>query len=740
MNKRNIMEKIARRIFLISTAVLLLVLSAATFFEKYRGTDWVNSTVYGTMWFALLWALLAVSGVWLLCRRRRYIRPAVVLLHLAFVVILAGALLTRLTAERGVLHLKVGVPVDTYLTDSRTTAHLPFSVTLQRFDIRYYRGTNAPSDFVSTITISLPSGEVLSAQVSMNNIAVCGGWRFYQSSFDDDGQGSWLSLNRDVFGIPVTYAGYALLFFAFAALLLDPHGRCRRLARRISRPAAVLLLFLPVANVAAAPSSLSRADAAEFGQVQVLFGDRVVPLQTLAIDFTRKLVGDDSYRGMTAEQVFAGWLFYPQEWQYEPMIRVKSRAMQEFLGVGKYASFIDFFDTAKQYRLEPYLRKAYADAGNDAWNKAVREADEKVQLVLMQQQGALLAMFPFADGGRMTWHTPVDAIPDSVAVEYRRIVQGLFPLMYTALQEGDTTRLRTAIAGLKRFQRQAGGDTVLSDAEMAAERLYNAVPFTSLLFMSELTLGFLAFAFYFLFFRRSSRVCRVVDAAFVGCFVLAFLVLTGAVALRTCIGGRLPLGNAYETMLSLAWFVMLFTLLLRRRVRWVLSFGFLLSGFALLVCHIRQMDPQITPLMPVLSSPLLSIHVSCIMAAYALLSVLSLNSAVALCLSPASAMARQQTLLGRFLLYPALFLLTAGIFIGAVWANVSWGTYWSWDPKEVWALITLLVYAFPLHDRLLLLFRHPRFFHAFLAAAFITVLMTYFGVNYFLGGLHSYAD
>ena len=178
------------------------------------------------------------------------------------------------------------------------------------------------------------------------------------------------------------------------------------------------------------------------------------------------------------------------------------------------------------------------------------------------------------------------------------------------------------------------------------------------------------------------------------------------------------------------------------------------SGFFLLVSHISQMDPQIGHLMPVLSSPLLTIHVSVIMMAYALLSITFLTGIWGLitghsltCPKEKDASPRggsegvlhSSLLMSQLFLYPALTCMGLGIFIGAIWANVSWGTYWSWDPKETWALITFMVYAVPVHQQSFPWLRSPRHYHLYMVLAFLTILMTYFGVNYFLGGMHSYA-
>ena len=182
---------------------------------------------------------------------------------------------------------------------------------------------------------------------------------------------------------------------------------------------------------------------------------------------------------------------------------------------------------------------------------------------------------------------------------------------------------------------------------------------------------------------------------------------------------------------------MLAAWIFQRKIPLALPFGLLISGCALLVAHLGMINPKITPLVPVLSSPLLSLHVSVIMISYVLLAFTALNGLVSLLMFVISKQksvlqqAKQNTLL---CLRPALFFLGTGIFIGAIWANVSWGCYWSWDPKEIWALITFMTYALALHKRNFSLIT----FHVFVLAAFSTVLITYFGVNYFFGGMHGY--
>jgi len=282
--------------------------------------------------------------------------------------------------------------------------------------------------------------------------------------------------------------------------------------------------------------------------------------------------------------------------------------------------------------------------------------------------------------------------------------------------------------------------TPLPESKVSAEILYNTIPFSKILFMVCLTLGFLSF-FVMMYQSASHRKLPYLSLLFSILLWAVFFFHLFGYCLRWYVSGRIPLGNGYETMIFMALAIMAFTLLLYRRFTFILPFGFLLSGFTLLVSYLSLMNPQITQLMPVLGSPLLTSHVSIIMMSYALLAFMTLNGIYALILLAQGKKEEITTLttLSRLILYPAVFFMAAGIFLGALWANVSWGRYWSWDPKEVWALITLMLYAVPFHQQSIPALRRPAVFHAYLVLAFMAVLMTYFGVNYFLGGMHSYA-
>lgn len=278
-----------------------------------------------------------------------------------------------------------------------------------------------------------------------------------------------------------------------------------------------------------------------------------------------------------------------------------------------------------------------------------------------------------------------------------------------------------------------------------AEALYNSMSDNRPLAITCLATGTILFVLFCI--NRKENRTRQILASWIK--VIAWVTaayLSLQIALRWHIGGHIPLSNGYETMVFMAWLSILMTPIAGNRVNEMLPFGYIVCGLALLVSTFGDSTEQIAPLAPVLRSPLLSIHVVVIMISYTLLAFTMLNGVAALIINTthkntplANREIAELQRISTLILYPALFLLTAGIFIGAVWANVSWGRYWGWDPKEVWALITMLVYSATLHSSSIKAMRRPMFFHIYCIVAFLAVLMTYFGVNFILGGMHSYA-
>ncbi len=780
--------------YIVSTLYILLIVCMGVFtiIEKYRGTSFASENLYGSWWFSALWALLTAFAIAYFLRRRVR-RLFIVLLHLSFVIILLGALLTHLTATKGVVQLRQGQTTDRYLVldgDDMKEVALPFTITLDSFVVRYHEGTAAPEDYESYLTLSDESralsetsrkdnSHTTKGHVSMNNIFRYKGMRLFQSSFTEDMRGTVISINSDPWGIPVTYVGYALLFVSLIWMLIDPKGQYRQVIRKVMGTGCLVLvaLFAQPSPLIAQPSTLNPqqtklstlnsqlstpqtlppSTAKKFGKLLINYNDRICPVQTFALDFTKKLYGKRSYKGLSAEQVLTGFIFYGDEWEKEPVIKIKGGAMKDRLQLPDRMSMSQFFnEDMGGYILGPYLSEYY-QGHNDKFHQDVMKYDDKLMLIMQLRQGKLLKVFPASDA-RTNWYSPADNLPDDMEPQRKEYIQNAFNKLYEYILAEDWNSTDTMLDKMIAYQQKYGGNSLPTATQLWAEHTYNAIPFATILFMVNLTMALLC-----LFFVGGKKFgagsMKKVDGKRHWSFsllggrkgglvlLLSFLALSFCLALRWIISGTVPMSNGYETMLFMAWVIMLVTLLMCRRFPVMLVFGFLMSGFFLLVSHISQMDPQITHLMPVLSSPLLTIHVSVIMMAFALLSLTFIIGCWELGVRCCSKLFRSSPYgedmrgasLSQLFLYPAMTCLGLGIFIGAIWANISWGTYWSWDPKETWALITFMVYAVALHNRSFKWLNTPLAYHLFMVLAFLTILMTYFGVNYFLGGMHSYA-
>lgn len=636
--------------------LLVVVLAVATFVEREMGSSWVATHIYHSFWFALLWGILSVLTIVVFICKRLWKKLFTCLFHTSFVCILVGALITFQLGRRGVIHIVQGYGENRFISDDRQLVEqLPFTLHLDSFTIKHYPGTTAVSDYVSYLQVDNQK-----AEVSMNNILRYQGYRFCQASFDEDGRGTYLSVNYDPWGIAVTYTGYLLLALSSLGLLLSPKSGFRKLLKHPllrSGGASLLFCFMSQQLFAQQPPSLNPYQADSLAHTQVIYQGRIAPMGTLAHDLLLKIYGKSSYQGLTASQVVGGWMCYPDSWKDEPMILIKDKHLREQLNLqGKYASYNQLYPLIQQ---------------NESMQTAILQVDEKVGLLSMLLQGEL-----------------VQQLRDE---RYR-----------------------------------------LSDKKVAVELLYYRYPYVKWLFMFSLTLGFLSL--FFLFSSRLKYRC----APYVRCLLatqsVLLLLLFGA---RWYIAGRIPLTGGYETMLFVALSASLCAWWLSYRFRFMLPIGFLLAGFMLLVAHLSGSNPTITPLIPVLNSAWLCFHVSFIMIAYTLFGLMFVCGLLGICLPSRS---EQLMLFSRLLLYPATLLLGVGIFMGAIWANVSWGRYWAWDPKEVWALICFMIYGIGFHLDNLPCLRKPKAFHLFAILAFFSVLMTYFGVNLLMGGLHSYGN
>ena len=622
-----------KRLIITLYILIIVCIGFATVVEKYRGTAFVGEHIYGAWWFSALWAVLTVASLAYIMKQHLYKRMAVMLLHLSFVVILVGALVTHLTAQRDTIHLRVGIPY--HLTSSS-------QITLKEFRIINYPGTDAPLDYQSVILHG--NEQVL---VSMNKVGNIDNYRLFQQSYDSDGAGVSLGVSYNPYGIAITYFGYLMLLIGIIATLLSRHTQMRSLYRK----AITVALLLISVNVYAEEKLpvIDKDIAHRMGTIHVLYNNRICPLNTVATDFTMKMTGSASWKDYSADEVFFSWMIYYMPWEKELLLN----------------------------------------------NPKKKGAEDRKAVVEMFYNGQFTKIFPYRIGHAVNWYSPGgQVLPREIPVKEQFFIKQSMDFLTEAIVTGQRDRAFEIIAKIKLFQRDMIGDLLPSENKTQTELFYNKL--------------------------RSIKFP---------------VLITAQLGLRWWLSGHIPLSNGYETMLFMAWVLLVLTIVLFRKFRFFLWIGPLAACCCLLVAMMTGSGSQITPLIPVLQSPLLSVHVMTVMCAYALFALQMMLGIYSFWTSKLERI----TALSQLLLYPAIFLLTIGIFLGAVWANVSWGNYWSWDPKESWALITLMVYAIPLHKASIGVFNKPRFYHIYMISAFLTVLITYFGVNFILGGMHSYA-
>lgn len=661
-------------------AAVVIVMAIATIVEKIHGTTFVSTKIYSTWWFSAIWGILAIASIARIITSGMQKTLTVLTLHISFVVILAGALTTHITSKKGYLHLRCGETARLYTEQSSNgdmrTATLPFSVTLNDFNIKNYEGTTTHSDYASHLTFSTDEGSV-NETVSMNNIAVVEGYRFYQTSFDRDMKGSILTVTYDPYGTGITYIGYGLLIVSSILVLILRTPRIKQLYKQLNgnRVLAIGCLMLVAATAFSKTPVVAREDAEKAERKLIVYNGRVCPLNTLAHDFCLKITGKTSYKGLSAEQLLLSLPMAPEEWSEKPLLKIKNKALKERLGISTdLARIKDFYESDGRYKLDILLNEQMKKAEDEQDKKLVRsiyDVDEQISLV--------------------------DAAVTGKLIEHYK------------------------------------GNNPPSETRISAEILYNQQPFTVVgAFM--IVIGLLVIVIAEII-RKKGNAVKISVLSIICVFQFAVFLL------RWYISGNIPLSNGYETMAFVSLSTSLLTLLaiwmLRKQpfvCNTVTIGGLMIAGLTLLVAHLSEMSPQITSLMPVLHSPWLTTHVSLIMVSYSLFAFMAVIAAVDLVKRDARLDA-----LNRLMLYPAEMCLAIGIFLGAIWANQSWGTYWSWDPKEVWALISMLIYCVPLHVESLPIMRKAKVHDWYLIMAFLSILMTYFGVNYLLGGMHSYA-
>ena len=694
------MKKLSKCLAFGTLAVLILMMIAATVLEKAQGTTAAFAAVYHHPLFIILWAVASISTIIWLIEKGVPHKLFTFSLHVSFVIILAGALVTYLFGETGIIHLRVGEESDRMEVENGTEQTLPFRLKLNRFTIEYYPGSKAAADYSSSVTL-LPEGTQHS--ISMNHILKYKGYRFYQADFDEDRHGSTLAVSHDPWGIGITYSGYLLLLVSMLGFFFQKGTGFRAALKRLSQSAILIACILAPTDLSAKknpaemPKALPKEVAGSFGDLYVYYNDRVCPLSSLNRDYCLKTYGKASWNGLTADQVVTGWLFYYDWWRVVPF---KLKANDK--------------GSAKESEMD-YLQRAVAS-------------------------GDALRIFPVQEvDGSIEWYSCNDQLPPEVLNDYDRwvFIRKALDLVEESVRKEDWDEVTYLAGKIKAYQEKTAGSILPSSTKVRAEILYNSISRPMVPFMASITIGLILFIICGTLMARGKALPKAVQYLAAGLIAVLCCYLTLVLGLRWYVSGHAPFAGSYSVMMLMAWLSCIAALLLFRRFALILPTGLLLAGFTMLVASITSANPQITHLMPVLQSPLLSIHVLSMMISYTLFGLVALCGIMGLVLPPGGPSERLKDV-SLIVLYPGVFLLTFGTFLGAVWANISWGSYWAWDPKETWALITLLIYAFALHQGSISLLRKPKFFHAYSIFAFLAVLVTYFGVNLFLGGMHAY--
>ncbi len=647
------------------------------------------------------------------------------------------------------------------------TWQLPFSLRLNRFDLERYPGSMSPSSFASEVTVIDKEKEVeMPYRIFMNNILDYGGYRFYQSSYDKDEKGTVLSVNHDYLGTIVTYFGYFLLFGSLTVSFFTKKTRFSRVSEQLKEvhekrkklvSFTVLLLMVFSGNIALAQNvqTVDKKQAASFGKVLVQNKDgRVIPVNTISNQVLVKIYKKSKYEGLSSDQVFLGMIINPQHWQQQPMIKVGDDALKNMLGIrGDYARFFDFFNENGQYKLHSNVDEAYAKkpALRNMFDKELIYVDERVNVAYMAYNGSLLKILPNKDNAFGHWETPLD-MHDHGRTETGNqglaIFNDYLDKLILATANNHYEEADQALAQLKDFQIKIGGELIPPATRTNLEVVYNNLNIFKSLFPLFMTVGVVLFGFLFVQIFKPALEFKLIIRILVGILALGFLAQTVGLGIRWYIADHAPWSNGYESMIYIAWATMLAGFMFMKKSPIILSVTALLTGVTLLTAHMSWLNPEITNLVPVLKSYWLTIHVATITASYGFLGLGCLTGFLNLCImifrndknkERINLTLKELSLIIELSLTIGLILLIVGNFLGGIWANESWGRYWGWDPKETWSLVTIIVYSFILHMRLVPGLRNTFSFNLLSMFGFSSVLMTYFGVNYYLSGLHSYA-
>ena len=661
---------------------------------------------------------------------------------------------------------------------------LPFSIQLNDFIAEKYPGTEKSySSFKSKVTVN--DDKVFDYDIYMNNILNHKGYRFFQASFDPDELGTILSVNKDFYGTLITYIGYILLYIGLLATMFYGRTRFKDLGKKLNNlkinrdTTKIIILLFSITSLNSQDHThenkktisdsivdsyvVSLEHSNKFGELVIQdTGGRMKPINTFSSELLRKVSKSDTYKGLNSDQVLLSILRNPLAWYSEPIIYIKrgNDSIRRILGIDekqKYAAFMDFFDEQGNYKISTNLENAYKSSLPNQFEKDFIESDRKVNLLFSALEGDILRIFPKPNDLNNKWVSYSELKDENFVGIDSLFVNNIFPLylreLDNSIKANDYKQAEGMLESIKGFQLKYSRDIMPTDNKIKAEVLYNKINVFEKLFIWYFSVGMLYFLFIvFDIFSDNSLVKKIMKYILLlfksSIFILFFVHTLGLIA-RWFISGHAPWGDAYESMIYVAWATIGVGLLFAKKSDLTVASTAFVSSMILMIAHWNWMDPSIANLVPVLDSYWLMIHVSVIVGSYGpftlgmILGIVSLILMIFLTKKNKEIIKlklKELTIINELSLTVGLIMLTIGNFLGGMWANESWGRYWGWDPKETWALISILIYAFVLHMRLIPKLRGNWLFNLMSIIAFASIMMTYFGVNFYLVGLHSYAS
>ncbi len=760
-------------------------LATATIVEKLMSTQAAKMLIYYSPLFILLQLLLVINFL-LVLFKSNYIKSKrwpLIIIHGALIVILGGALTTYLFGKEGQIHIREGEKSDQIVMHTSKgikTETLPFILELRDFRLNLYPGSNSPSSYESDLLVHLDD-EVREVSVFMNNVLDLKGYRFFQASYDQDELGTILSVNKDVAGRTITYTGYVLLLIGFILMFLMPDSRFRKLGKQLNdtreRAKKISLIFfftlIPMLslgqNNASNPNETSSTtssfnngfnhpSAAEtikqkvipaehsdkFGALPIQFRGRVMPMNTFSSEILRKIHKETTIYNLNSDQFLLSLLAMPQLWTHVNFIALSDDQ--------PYASYNQFFDERGNYLLLSQLQHIYHQPADKrtAYEKDLIKLDEQVNILYQLFMYIIPGVFPHADDPSHTWYNLGDDL--SVFTEQDSIFitetfNNYLLEVRLSLQTNDWSKPDELLSLINEYQLKNDKASLINSKKIKAELNYNHLNIFNSSKLGYFILGGLLLVFAFMQLINKRKWIHIVSIILIIGISIVFIYHIIGMGMRWYISGYAPWSNSYETMVYVSWATVLAGFIFGRKNILTLALATLFGGVILFVSGLNWMDPQINTLVPVLNSPWLMFHVAVIVAAYGFFGIsflLGLTNISIMSFSKESPLMtlriRELSIINNMSLLTGLALMTIGTFLGAVWANESWGRYWGWDPKETWALITIVVYSIVTHLHLVKKWNNDWIFNFTSVLGFSSVLMTYLGVNYFLSGMHSYGQ